>query len=178
MTTVPFGLLPSAFAGDEHVRIDGVTRALLPPVPIQTQPQQWSPTNWSGFAENTVSAPWGGHWQGDFTASFAGDASPPHSAQLSTCPPGCTFHSDAHHTADMLFGRIVAFPADFVQQCNPAKTDEVLFWLDRQAAFEASSPRPGSPNSLMAPPLQPTRQDAELLRICMYCMDPAENLAS
>lgn len=80
------------------------------------------------------------------------------------CQPGCTFHSEAQHTADLLLGRIVALPGTYVAQWQPAKTDEVLHWLNRQVAFEVSSP--GTPNSVPVSPFQPTRQDAELLRIC------------
>lgn len=166
MTIVPFGLLPLAFAGDEHLVIGGVTKALLPPdfAHIQ-QKEQWSATNWGDFAANTLSAPWSGHWQGLPITSFGSDASPARQAQLSTCQPGCTIHSETQHTAERLLRRLAAFPAEFVQQWQPTKTDGVLFWLSRQVAFEASSP--GSPNSLMASSFQPTRQDAELLRICM-----------
>ncbi|CAN8106163.1 unnamed protein product [Discula destructiva] len=163
-STVASSLLPSAFAGDEHIFVHGVDQALLPPNPAQIhQQQQRSSEYWEDLSGDPVPEPWNGSSRGLSSASFGRGAAPPHHAQLNTCPPSCTFHSETQHTAGMLLARIVALPADYVQQWDPAKTDEVMGWLNRQWTFEASSP--GSPNSVIMPPSQSTRQDAELLRI-------------
>lgn len=165
--TLPFGLLPSAFAGDEQVSIAGVAQPLLQPAsPHFQQQHQWSSSDGGQFADVIVPAPWGDHWQGLWSASFGPNTSPGQHVESSTCQPECTIHSEAYHSAALLFGKIITFPAKYVQQWRPEKTDEVLFWLNRQTALEASSP--GSVSSNVTLPLQPTRQDAELLRICKY----------
>lgn len=162
----PFGLLPSAFA-DEHVSIAGVTEPLLPPASFQPQQQhQLASTTWGQFAEDVVSAPWSDHWQSFWMASSGRDASPSQQVGSSLCLPGCILHSRAYHSAALLIENMIAFPANYVQQWRPEKTDEVLFWLNRQIAFEASSP--DSSSGRMVLPFQPTRQDAELLRICKH----------
>lgn len=74
------------------------------------------------------------------------------------------FHSEAYHSAALLLDEVIAFPANYVKHWRPEKTDEVLFWLNRQMASTASSPNLVS--GKVALPFQPTRQDAELLRIC------------
>lgn len=167
ITTLPFGLIPSAFSGDEHVSIGGVAQALLPPASPQLQQHhQTSSSDWGQFAESIFPAPWNNHWQGLWTAPFGSDAGPSPQAEPNTCQPRCTIHSEAYHSAALLLGKIIAFPANYVQQWRPEKTDEVLFWLNWQAAFMASPP--GSTSGTMARSFQPTRQDAVLLRICKH----------
>ncbi|KAJ4422687.1 hypothetical protein N0V82_002691 [Gnomoniopsis sp. IMI 355080] len=163
--TSPFGLLPSAFAGDEHVSIAGVADALLPAVSPQLQQiqQRWPSKDLGHLSGSVVPAPWGGNYQGLWTASSGRDANPSQSVDPSTCELGCAYHSEAYHSAAVLLGEVIAFPANYVQQWRPEKTDEVLLWLKQQLALNASSPRVAS--GRLALPFQPTRQDAELLRI-------------
>lgn len=167
ITNLPFGLLPSVFAGDEHVLTAGVAEALLPAVQLQHQQQhQWSSTSWGGAEDSIVPTTWNDHWSRLWAASFSRDTDPSQSVESNMCQPGCNVHSEAYHCAETLVGKIIAFPANYVQQWRPEKTEEVLFWLKRQMAFDASSP--SMVNRRLTLAFQPTKQDAELLRICEY----------
>ncbi|KAJ4396604.1 hypothetical protein N0V93_000825 [Gnomoniopsis smithogilvyi] len=165
VTTLPFGLLPPAFAGDEHVSIAGVADALLPSVSPQfQQQQQWPSTDWGDLSESMVTPPSSDdYWHGLWTASLGRDTSTPSQINSGDCQPGCTIHSGIYHSAELLLGEVIAFPANYVQQWQPEKTDEVLFWLTRQMGLTASSPSMASARLELS--FQPTRQDAELLRI-------------
>lgn len=170
ITNLPFGLLPSVFAGDEHVLIAGVAEALLPAVQPQSQQQhQWPCTNWGDEEDSMVPTTWNDYWSGLWAASFERDVGSLQSVESNVCQPECKMHSEACHSAATLMSKIIAFPANYVQQWRPEKTEEVLFWLNRQMAFDASSPTSASRRLTLA--FQPTRQDAELLRIC-ECQDP------
>lgn len=98
-------------------------------------------------------------------------------ADLSTtssicCQPDCLIHTEAFHAAAVLLTKIIALPVQFVHQWQPDRTDEIFFWLSQQVPFEAVSPsRPT--HSVSSLPFQPTRQDADLLRICEYLAKPA-----
>lgn len=172
------GLLPSVFVGDEHVLVDGVHEALLPATSqlLQQQQQQLQKQReqqqqqqqqrqrpreeWPQYAQATTSSTgWDDHWQGLSPAMIQRDGSP------GGCQPDCGIHTEAFHDARVLLAKIIDFPGQYVQQWQPGRTDEVLLWLNQQASFEPSSPS-GSLSGSASLPFQPTRQDAELLRIC------------
>lgn len=127
--------------------VDGISQPLLP---SNTRIQQQRPSSpWSQFPTSNATG-WFSHWQ---------EPDPAQIVALSTCPPDCAAHSEAFHAAEVLLRKIVTFPARFTQQWQAEKTDEVLYWLDQQAFSNAANNGTGLP-------FQPTRQDAELLRIC------------
>lgn len=165
--TWPAGVLPSAFSGDEHVCIAGVAQALLPPtLPHLQQQHQWVASDWGQLVGNTIPAPLSNEWQGFWTPSLDKGVSFSPQIEADACQPGCTMHSEAHHSAALLVGKLIAFPTNYVQQWLLEKTDGVLVWLNRQTTLEASPL--GSASGSIPLPLQPTRQDAELLRICKH----------
>lgn len=162
LPSLPPGLLPSAFAGDELTVAQGISQALLPTTSeLFQQQQQWPPTDWPQLLE-AGSTQWSSHCRGLCSPTLKRSMIP---GLSDTCQPDCTVHSEAFHAAAVLLNMFKAWPGQHIQHWQPGKNDEILFWLVQQLSPEASSP--SSPSSSFADlSFQPTRQDAELLRIC------------
>lgn len=166
--TTPSGLFPSAFLGDDLVPVEGVSQPLLPTCPsLLYQQQCWPSTGWPQFAETPTSPTgWGSHWQGLWSVSFGrDDVDPCQQVESSICQADCMVHTEAFHAAAVLLNKIIGFPAQFVHQWRPERTDEIFFWLSQQVSFEPVSPL-NLTHGVPSLPFQPTRQDADLLRIC------------
>lgn len=158
----------------EHVLIDGINQPLLPlrSASLQQYQTSWelpiaAQNYWNGVNLDTqpfldTTAESNTAWQGRWTAVPGADLNPPASA----CGPCCTVHTEAYHDSLMLLHRRNELPAQFIQLWEPGRTDEVLMWLVQQQS-SLSSPLSSVPVVDQAhPPIPPTRQNAELLRVC------------
>lgn len=121
-------------------------------------------THFPGSAQPPWNSPW---------TSAPGSLGP---AGLPMCDANCNLHSDAIHDAVRLLAATHSAPFRFINNAwNPDKTEEVVTWLMNWNNLP-SSPQPPSPGTtwpvpnsaqdLMYLPIPPTKENAELLRIC------------
>lgn len=161
------GQLPSPFVGDELAHFAGFSRPLIPPksdVPVQqppwTEPGQQARGSTSPLRNLS-------HWH-ELWPARSGISSIDAKGE-GICPPDCTLHSKIAHDASMVLCKIDALPAQFVEEWQPERTDDVLYWMKLQS----SAASPSSSNQIDAvvnPVTDPTREDAVLLRFCKFCL--------
>lgn len=161
VSPLAFSALPLVFTGDDHVPIEGISQALLP---TNSEHSQFQLQHWQRPTQVFQPPDWWDHWMETPTCGANNNRNSPE--LLALCPQDCTLHSSAYHTAEVLLSKINAFPTRYFGRWQPEKTDEVLFWLcQQQTPFSPGLPSTATSTSVSMSP-QPTRQDAELLRIC------------
>lgn len=161
----------------EHVVIDGINHPLLPlrsSILQKHQAPSWNlpvanRSYWHGVDINAQPLPdaaaaepstaWQGQWAAVSGADFNHPAAP-------ACGPGCTVHTEAFHDSLILLRKRTELPAQFIQLWQPERTDEVLRWLVQQQSPLSPTPSPVPVADQAHPPVPPTRQSAELLRVC------------
>lgn len=170
--TIPsVGVLPPPFVEDEQVITDGINSPLLPPKPSPLLQQQeiWdlsmpAPDYWLDFSLDTQSPrdtamepkiPWQGSWAAVSGADVVDSPAEP------TCG-----HTDVFHDSLILLNKRQELPAQFIQRWQSGRTDEILLWLVQQQSSLASSPSSTFVADQAHLPIPPTRQNAELLRVC------------
>lgn len=168
---LPFGVLPAPFLGDEHVPIEGVSRPLIPArTDVTLQFQAWAEfdTQSPGGSSSTGSPRGYNHWEALWAASETGADDSSLATPLASGPSdGTIYYSQTARDASIVLRKLNRFPAQVVEQWQPARTDEVFYWLKNIHATGVSpSSLSGLSNTTANVIFEPTRQDALLLRFC------------
>lgn len=159
-----FAQLPPPFVGDEFVRVEGSLSPLIPPnSDAHTRRASWADPGTQAresLPPLGSSSCWQERWPITTDFSEIGPVTEP------SCPPDCTLHSQVAHDASVVLRKMNALPARYVEQWQPDGTDDILYWLKRQKSAASPPSPPQQIDTAVTSTVEPTREDAVLLRLC------------